>query len=394
MHNARHSSRCGALSGAVLTDADAAFRTEDYFASGDKTTEQKRGKLLAMRLGTLNEFLLSGSEATFGDFIKGKNITVKMFLSELPKKYQFKEIGSQRLTDADEKENLEDYTEDLNTLYFEQYLSNLDKAEALAADGESFEAGGDKKKERKAERERKKAELKKAREEKKKERKRIRDLKKSGGLSAKEARNLKKKNRKDFRGKVGSGLGRKIGKLNKFNPYIVVMRNAFTGLLLINFVNLAYNLGRVKDAGGKRWTKFVRKWEVIGGTEYNLSNNIEKARGKKPFFAKRKSADGVYGVSGVEEVVAMVAQATPFLTLSFAAIKEFKKSKGEPDVPDENPDLPTVPPLDPGTADALTDDDDDGVDGIWDKYKIPIIGAVVVAIIIGIIAATSGGSKK
>src|SRR3990167_3412423 len=95
-----------------------------------KTKEQKRGEILAKRLQVLNDFLISESDETFGEFLSKKGISVKQFLAELPEDYQFNEIGEQTLTNEEAKEDLQDYAEDLHATYIEQYLGHLDNVDS------------------------------------------------------------------------------------------------------------------------------------------------------------------------------------------------------------------------------------------------------------------------
>ena len=243
-----------------------------------RTIEQERGAMLAKRLQLLNDYLISESEGTFEDYVTANGVTVKMFLAELPEDYRFAEVGEQKLSDEDSKENLMDYAEDLNILYFEQYLAHEEKmedAEEMGADGAesnkelmegvsneavvNWDYASGKRKARKEAKKKHKEEIKKAKAEKKAEKKRIKALKKSGKISGKEARELKKKNRKAMRDKVGSWAGRSVGKLNKFNPALVVVRNSFLSLLKINAAGIASAFRFMKKDGGAQWKKMEKK---------------------------------------------------------------------------------------------------------------------------------------
>lgn len=415
-----------------------------------KTIEQERGAMLAKRLQLLNDYLISESEGTFEDYVTANGVTVKMFLSELPADYQFVEVGKQTLSDEDSKEELTDYIEDLNILYFEQYLAYTEKMEDTEEanadgaqsnkelmDGVSNEAvvqwdyASGKRKARKEEKKKHREEIKKAKEEKKSEKKRIRDLKKSGKISGKEARDLKKKNRKAMRDKVGSWAGRSVGKLNKFNPALVVVRNSFLSLLKINAAGIASAFRFMKKDGGTHWKKMEKKWRVLGGEPFSLDNAVDVGAHKKPFpklKKKKRNADGededlntedpknagkaaaqsAGALGGLTAVLASnpatapaavyVGSAGAMLAVASPILKSFAKDKGE----DTSgiPDLP-APDLDPGTEDALKDvdtgADDEGGGGIGDfisEYKYWLLGGLGLLTLGGILISVMGGNKS
>ena len=401
------------------------------------TQTQQRGAILAKRLELLNLFLLHGEGQNFGEFLQSKAFPVEDFLSELPEEYQFKDIGNRNLLDEDSVETLKEYTEELNSVYFEQYLNYIDEkeeeepneqveqeeeeeAEYESAEGDDwYEAKGKRKARRTEKREEKglppkktkaekktdrkatkaekkdnrkntKANIKTARETKKDEKKKLKAAVKRGDISKKDYRKGKKRARKDFRKKVGSGLGRAIGKLNKFNPAFVIMRNAFSSILLLNVLNKAYNLGRIKDEDPEKWKKILKIWNRFGGDAVSLKSKVDRGKGKRPIFGKKKSADGVeyYNQGGPTEgaAAAYITAASAIIASMAGVIASFKKDKGEPSVAEENPDLPAGEPLDPDMQKEIDDilagkdkDEDDegsedGFAGFISKYKWWLIG--------------------
>lgn len=413
-----------------------------------KTIEQERGAILAKRLQLLNDYLISEAEGTFGEYIASKGVTEKMFLSELPADYRFNEVGKQTLSDEDSKEELMDYTEDLNVLYFEQYLAHEEKVEdAMGADGAEsnkelmggvsndsvvgWDYASGKKKDRKAAKKANRDKIKKAKAEKRAEKKRIKALKKSGKISGKEARELKKKNRKDMRGKVGSWAGRAVGKLNKFNPALVAVRNAFLSLLKINAAGLASAFRYMKKDGGKHWQKMEKKWRVLGGEPFALGSAIDTGAHKKPFpklKKKKRNADGdeedlntddpknagkaaaqsAGALGGLTAVLASnpatapaavyVGSAGAVLAVASPILKAFAGEKGE-----DTSGIPELPALDldPGTEDALKDvdkgADDEKGGGFGDfisEYKYWLLGGLGLLTLGGILISVMGGNKS
>jgi hypothetical protein len=293
-----------------------------------KTIEQERGTILSKRLEVLNEYLISESNLPFGEWLKSKNISVDGFNAELPDDHKFAEIGRMRVFDEDEKEILTDYTEDLNTLYFEQYLAHQEKkAETLNCDGcdnscdgcshyanaveaeliggvlddgsdtMSYYAGGKffKKLKKKVKTivknvKDKRKDVKAAKKEKKATKKKIRSDRKSGKLTRSQARAAKKSARKVMRDKVGSAAGRAIGTLNKLNPTTLLMRNSFLSLVAINAAGIASAFRFIKKSGSSHWKKMIKKWEFLGGDKSMLGDAIENGAKKKPFpnIKKRK----------------------------------------------------------------------------------------------------------
>lgn len=446
--------------------------TTVYKVTGGKTIEQERGAILAKRLELLNDYLLSESEGTFGDFINERGITEKMFISELPKDHQFIGIGNQKISDEDNKEALLDYTQDLNTLYFEQYLGHEEKMEEKtlscdacdgmncsgcpnSTDGDnlmdgviegsetgSYYASGKRKKkreEKKKERKEKKDEIKKAKQEKKEEKKRIKSDKKSGKISGKEARAQKKAARKALQAKVGSGAGRAIGKVNKFNPYAVAIRAAFISIMDVNLVNIAKAFSIAKEKGDSHWKSIVRKWEVFGGTESGLKNAIEKGKNKKPLFMelikKIHKADGTFNAEGDDEknpskivatasaglgsiagalllvpeptpttklMAGYVASATGVLATMSPTLNMIAKDGGIDTSNIPEPPEDTTGNIDPGTSDALKDveeleksetEEGGGIMDSINEYKWWIIGVIAVIAVGGILMTTLGKKK-
>lgn len=396
-----------------------------------KTIEQERGEILAKRLAVLNEYLLSESDDTFGMYLKGRGITLEAFLKDLPEEFRTPEISTQMLSDEESRENLTEYVEDLNILYYEQYLGYEEK---MSADGDnlmdgvihgedtgSYYASG------KQKRKEKRAEVKKAKAVKKAEKAKIKADKKSGKITGKEARDLKRAARKTLRAKVGSGAGRAIGKLNKFNPATVIMRNSFLSLMSINAAALASAFGQVKRADGKSWKKFVRKWEVFGGDETALKNAINAGVKKKPFppiRSKKRSAAGgdeeiakpdepknaapvaagsagaLVGLAGIlasnpatAPAAIYVGSAGGVLAVASPILKEFAKERGADT--SNIPEVPMPADVDTGTKEALIETEDEGglADSIatfFSEYKYWILGGMGILIIGGILLSASG----
>lgn len=431
-----------------------------------KTIEQERGALLAERLQLLNDFLISGTEKSFEQFISDKLLTVEDFLKPLPDDFKFLEIGQSVLADEDSKETLTDYTEDLNVLYFEQYLAHqdaVDKDEFSADGGDDDEnedetsdvewyelskserkrrraekkaAKQEKKTERKdakktgrqerrtarksgatkaqrrADRKNRKADIKAAQAAKKAEKKRLKEALKRGEITRKQFREGKQTARKAFRGKVGSGIGRALGRLNKFNPAFLVMRKAYNSVLRLNIFNQAKRLGEMADANGEDWKKALKIWDRFGGSPSGFRTPIAVGRIKRPILGKkgsRKNADGSddenYNSTGGD--VALIIGSAAALIGSFAGlISSSKKDKGETlpegEDPDEDGDFPPDPYEDVPEGDNLDDeldailsgeDEDDDEGGFVAKNKGLLWGALGLAIA-GIIAAFAFGGKK
>lgn len=350
------------------------------------SVEQHRGGILGKRRDIINQFVTDqeGTGMPFGAYMKKKGVTKAMFFEELPNELHFEEIGEE----TPDSDALKDYGQMLNLLYHYNHVRHLAKADGFnccGADGDLseaivtatdisyddgfYDAGGKWKKKWKAAKTKVEGKVKKTIDKTKGKVKGIADKIKKQGL---------------------------VGTLNKANPGMVAMRGAFQALLVVNAFAMAWNLGRIKDAGGKRWSKLMKKWRVVGGDENRLIEIIQRNRNKKPVFGQR-NADGMFSLTGAE-VSAFIAQATPIMALVLPVIKQFKKDKGEPEGEGEIPDLPTVPPLDPGTEDALDDagaDDPspDGEETFFEMYKIPILigGALVVA---GIVTAIVVSARK
>ena len=401
-----------------------------------KTKEQERGEILAKRLTVLNEYLLSGSDLTFGEYLGSQNISLGAFLNDLPEEFRVEDIANQVLSDEESRENLTEYVEDLNILYYEQYLGYEEK---MSADGDNLMDGviegsdtGAYYASGKTKRKEKRAEIKKAKAVKKAEKDKIKADKKSGKITGKEARDLKKKARKELRAKVGSGAGRAIGKLNKFNPAAVLIRNSFLSLMSINAAAIASAFGQVKRADGKHWKKFVRKWEIFGGDETSLKNAISNGMKKKPFppLKKKKhsaaggdeeiakpdepknaapvaagSAGALVGLAGIlasnpatAPAAIYVGSAGGVLAVASPILKEFAKERGA-----DTSTIPTVPmpaDVDTGTKDALdAAEDSDGADladsiaEFFSEYKYWILGGMGILIIGGILLSVSGEKK-
>lgn len=419
-----------------------------------KTIEQKRGAILALRLKELNDYLVSGSTSNFGQWLKGKGISEKTFLKDLPKEFQVPDVFKQHVSDEDEKDELEEYTEDMNILYHEQYLEYEDKLMTeMEASGEnlmegvvhgsdtlSYYASGKRKKiraDKKAARKKKKEEVKAAKAVKKAKKKQIKEDVKSGKISKKEGRKQKKAARKELQEKVGSGARRAISKFNKLNPGMVGIRVPFLSLMAINAAGMASAFKHMANDGGKHWKKFVKKWEVMGGDETTLKNTIANGAKKKPFprFKKRKkNADGseeemdennpknagkaaagaaaaLIGLAGVlatnpptAPAAAYVGAAGGVLGVASPILISFGKSKGE-DTSGIQP-LPLTGDVDAATREglAMVDEEEKLIEeqkaedaaegGIMAKivdYKYYILGGIALAAVAGFLMS---GSKK
>lgn len=351
--------------------------------NGQKTREQHRGQVLAKRVRIINDFVeaQAGTDIPFGAFMQARGITKDAFFSELPSELHYDDIG----TETAGSEDLLAYGGALNALYHAEHVNHLLKTAGHSADGVDlrsavvsgdsysgyYDASG--------------------------------KWKKKWKSITKKVENKVKNTIEKTKGKV-QGIADKIkkqgiiGTLNKANPQMLAMRGAFDALLVGNVFNLAGNLGRMKDKGGKPWEKIIKKWRIVGGDSAKFESIIQVNRNKKPILGKRKNADGNYSLTGIEEAGAFIAQAAPFLAVVLPAINQFKKSRGEEVVPEEDPGLPYAPPLDPQTQEALNDADadPDSEESFYEMYKIPIwIGASLAgAAIVGTVIYIAVKSSK
>lgn len=391
-----------------------------------------RGNIIAKRLNVINQFLLSGTTMTFGQYLESRKISLADFLKDLPVDHQFADIDKISLDSSDDKEKITDYAEDLNALYFDQHLGHLDAIESLSADGLDravvsgsdpgfFLNVSDKAKARKEKRQ----EVKDAKAIKKEEKKQIKEDLMNGKITKEEAKNKIKDARKKMQDKVGSGVGREIGKLNHLNPATVIIRNAFLSLLDINAAGMASAFNHIKKANGTHWHKFVKKWEIFGGEELNLKNAINNGIKHKPFPSlkgKKHSAAGdteelnaddpknagkaaagaASALGGLTATLASnpatapaavyVGSGSAVLAVAVPILKSFAKDSGEDTT--NIPDIP-LPPLNPGTKEGLdaVDAGTDDLGGILDKYKYWILGGLGFLLVFGFLASI-GGKKE
>lgn len=392
-----------------------------------KTKEQERGKILSVRLSLLNDFLLNEKNTgiTFGEYLKDLGLTEREFLAQLPDELNLPGL----VTAKAESNNLLGYAKAMNLVYYNQFLKHLDKggkyhsfdadaqdlSDGVIVEGEEFHNAKGKFK----------AALKNPVKTIKDSVKNVvveikKTVKDPGGAikhtidktkdGIKNTTNKLKDKAKELGAKIKKqGL---IGAANKFNPVMVAMRAAFLGLVLINAFNLAKNLARVKAEGGTNWTKFVKKFKVMGGSEDILNEKINKGKVKlkpaaklKSMLGGKKGADGEYhnAAETATVITAAVTAAVPLIILSVDMIKKFKKAKGEPEGEDEETGLAEgeIDPnnlLDVDTKDAAKDiEADELVDdaGFFAKFKVPIFvtGGLVIATAIGLIIKSVMGKK-
>ena len=69
--------------------------------------------------------------------------------------------------------------------------------------------------------------------------------------------------------------------INRFNPVTVAMREAFKGVVDLNGLALATNMGKIKDKNDHHWGKIKDLWEGFGGNVSNLEKVIDGAKNKK-----------------------------------------------------------------------------------------------------------------
>lgn len=359
----------------------------------------QRGAVLQNRIQLLNEFLSTSGNA-FGVFLMNKQMTEKDFLNGLPKFLNIPGISNALPT----SDSLREYLEVMKELYHNQHLSDLaskenfhadawdtevediynadaeddtdfDSADAEETEDEFLNAGGKKKK--------------KLKEKLKK----IKDKIKSGSKKIKDK--LKKI--------------KPLKLINKLNPLTAAIRNAALALVKMNVFNLAYNFSKMQSKGGKHFSKLLKIFEALGGESKNLKKAVEKGKGKRPIFAKKKSADGWEYAFGVDDGIALMGAATPFLIAAGVIIKQFKKDSGDTEITDEEitDDIPTGDAdsgLDPETKDELKkistgegnelDEDDNDDETFFDKYKTPIFIGVGFALVAGTIITIVALNKK
>lgn len=145
--------------------------------------------------------------------------------------------------------------------------------------------------------------FKKLREKRKKKK----ELKKS--LSKEEW----KQHKKDKRRKI-------IGKLNKFNPLTLAVRNALRGLLALNLFGIATTMMRDDPKAKEVLAKVVRMYKTMGGKEDKLMQTLNKAKGRKALFNKKVQQEveagkfkGTEGFGSTTAIGGMLLAAGKFL---------------------------------------------------------------------------------
>lgn len=181
---------------------------------------------------------------------------------------------------------------------------------------------------------------------------------------------------KDLGGK-GLDLGKKIGdKGFDFGKkvYLAVPRQAFLGLVALNFQGLATRFNNKTDESKK---KILDKWDRWGGDKGSLEGSVNTGSKKKPLFiskkkkaqfiaqynAKNKSFDGDFSYPfGVDEVGELVISSTPTL-ISFMPMFKQEPSKD----PQVDKDIDAGEEAEDKKDGALTIDEANAQNELWKK---------------------------
>lgn len=237
-------------------------------------------------------------------------------------------------------------------------LSGIDEKTNIYVEKEDGSLGllnGKKKKtkkaSKKAENKKKKETRKAAKKEKKVAKKEIKQARKSGDKQALEKAKAKKKAAKETIAENRTGFAKamvKVGKgITKFTTAtsLFIPRKFFLLLLRLNFRGLARRLSNNQKA----YSKFENVWKKLGGGTKQLKKSIEKGKGKKALFGKKKGVGsleselytlgvtlGEYGVMnglnlglGMEPVTTSVGAAMASAAPIIAKIMNVFKQIGE-----------------------------------------------------------------
>jgi len=157
----------------------------------------------------------------------------------------------------------------------------------------------------------------------------------------------------------------------KYNPVTVVTRNAFRGLIELNFRGLASKLERNQKASWKTIKLYIK----LGGTKNKMQSSIRKGASRKPLMSRKYDAElqaqkRKQGLGEPLTVTAMIAAATaPILAVmkwlkESGASKLIKKGKDSlkdflPNKQDNKQSFPnTLPPVQTGDDNQKEEDKD------------------------------------
>ncbi len=131
----------------------------------------------------------------------------------------------------------------------------------------------------------------------------------------------KKEERKDK-------IRRLIGKVNKFNPITLAVRNALRGLLALNFLGVSTILMQTDARSEAVFEKVKRMYKTMGGKESKLLETLTKSKNKKPLFNKKMQQEleagtfkGIDGLAG-GGIGTMLTAAGAFFLKIWTWIKE------------------------------------------------------------------------
>ena len=180
-----------------------------------------------------------------------------------------------------------------------------------------------------------------SRQERQKKRQERKDKRKDRREERKENRQERKEDRKENGDK-------RLHNVNKFNPAMVVMRNAFRGLIALNMFGFAtiFNSQKAKDKGV--YDKVINNYYNLGGEKDKIDGAIKAGSKKKPIFNKkiRQQLDsgklsGISGFEGLGEpatIATLIASATAPILSAWKWIKEAGLDKVIEEIPNVIPD--------------------------------------------------------
>jgi len=203
----------------------------------------------------------------------------------------------------------------------------------------------DKRKDRREERKENRQERKEDRKEKRQDRKEKREERKEDRKEKRQDRKENRQERKEDRKENGD---KRLHNVNKFNPAMVVMRNAFRGLIALNMFGFAtiFNSQKAKDKGV--YDKVINNYYNLGGEKDKIDGAIKAGSKKKPIFNKkiRQQLDsgklsGISGFEGLGEpatIATLIASATAPILSAWKWIKEAGLDKVIEEIPNVIPD--------------------------------------------------------
>ena len=135
-------------------------------------------------------------------------------------------------------------------------------------------------------------------------------------------------------------IGKRGEKIKKIA--LALPRQAFLGLVALNFRGLATRISEVKDN-----VKVKNFWLKLGGDPNKLISTAEKNKNKKALFGKGKNKIGSpyeveynfedIGPTGVEEVTALIATAAPIIIAVSNLLKQLGKPISTEGLPETEP---------------------------------------------------------